>query len=141
MQKSQEAAAPAGGSNGGSGANSRKTSVASSNGGRRPSVDEENKENKKEMAEPVAELRKTSAVSASRNIFVTSERQVAAEAAQSKAKARPVSKVFGRVSKFKHLKGDVILKGRFENLKNLSKTCTAESDFFHGERGIVFSFS
>ena len=30
--------------------------------------------------------------------------------------------MFGRVSKFKHLKGDVILKGRMENLKNLSRS-------------------
>ena len=29
--------------------------------------------------------------------------------------------MFGRVSKFKHLKGDVMLKGRMENLKNLSR--------------------
>ncbi len=44
------------------------------------------------------------------------------------------SKVFGRVSKFKHLKGDVILKGRFENLKNLSKTMPAECNFVHGKK-------
>ena len=37
-------------------------------------------------------------------------------------KKRPVSKMFGRVSKFKHLKGDVMLKGRMENLKNLSRS-------------------
>ena len=37
-------------------------------------------------------------------------------------KKRPVSKMFGRVSKFKHLKGDVILNGRMENLKNLSRS-------------------
>ena len=30
--------------------------------------------------------------------------------------------MFGRVSKFKHLKGDVMLKGRMENLKNLSRS-------------------
>ena len=35
---------------------------------------------------------------------------------------RPSSKMFVRVSKFKHLKGDVMLKGKFENLKNLSKS-------------------
>ena len=66
-------------------------------------------------------------------------------------KKRPVSKMFGRVSKFKHLKGDVMLKGRMENLKNLSRfvklvstpadktlgtdmncrTVPAECDFFH----------
>ena len=45
---------------------------------------------------------------------------------------RPASKVFGRISKFKHLKGDVILKGRFENLKNLSKTMPAECNFVQG---------
>ena len=42
---------------------------------------------------------------------------------------RPTSK-FVRVSKFKHLKGDVILKGKFENLKNLSRAMPAESNFF-----------
>ena len=42
---------------------------------------------------------------------------------------RPTSK-FVRVSKFKHLKGDVILKGKFENLKNLSRALPAESNFF-----------
>ena len=42
-------------------------------------------------------------------------------------------KQFGRVSKFKHLKGEVILKGKFENLKNLKRTVAAESNFFHGK--------
>jgi len=45
---------------------------------------------------------------------------------------RPISKAFGRISKFKHLKGDVILKGRFENLKNLSRTMPAECNFVQG---------
>jgi len=36
--------------------------------------------------------------------------------------------MFVRVSKFKHLKGDVMLKGKFENLKNLSKSVPAESN-------------
>ena len=47
------------------------------------------------------------------------------------AKKRPVSKMFGRLSKFKHLKGDVMLKGKFDNLKNLSRTVPAECNFFH----------
>jgi len=37
----------------------------------------------------------------------------------------------GRLSKFKHLKGDVVLKGKFDNLKNLSRTVPGESNFFH----------
>ena len=46
---------------------------------------------------------------------------------------RPRSKQFGRVSKFKHLKGDVILKGKFDNLKTLSRTVPAECNFIHGK--------
>ena len=46
---------------------------------------------------------------------------------------RPKSKQFGRVSKFKHLKGDIILKGRFDNLKTLSRTVPAECNFIHGK--------
>ena len=46
------------------------------------------------------------------------------------ANRRPVSRQIVRVAKFKHLKGDVMLKGKFENLKNLSRTMPAESDFF-----------
>ena len=46
---------------------------------------------------------------------------------------RPKSKQFGRVSKFKHLKGDVVLKGKFENLRNLSRTVPAECNFIHGK--------
>ena len=34
------------------------------------------------------------------------------------------------MSKFKHLKGEVMLKGKFENLKNLSKTVPGESNGF-----------
>ena len=36
----------------------------------------------------------------------------------------------GRLSKFKHLKGEVMLKGKFDNLKNLSKTVPGESNGF-----------
>ena len=42
---------------------------------------------------------------------------------------RPVSKMF-RVSKFKHLKGETVMKNSFNNLKNLSKNVPAESNFF-----------
>jgi hypothetical protein len=59
--------------------------------------------------------------------------EAAAAPAPASQPKRPASKVFGRVSKFKHLKGDVILKGRFENLKNLSKTMPAECNFVQGE--------
>ena len=98
------------------------------------SGDQENKENNKAATErkmigggdedSVAPLRK-------KNIFLASDaiRDNAKEDEQ--PKKRPVSKMFGRVSKFKHLKGDVIIKGRMENLKNLSRTVPAESDFFH----------
>ena len=44
-----------------------------------------------------------------------------------------VVKQFGRVSKFKHLKGEVMLKGKFDNLKNLSRTVPAESSPIQGE--------
>ena len=43
------------------------------------------------------------------------------------------SKQFGRVSKFKHLKGDVILKEGFNNLKKLSRTVSAECNYIHGK--------
>ena len=48
------------------------------------------------------------------------------------APKRVSSKSFVRVSKFKHLKGDVMLKGKFENLKNLSKSVPAESNLIEG---------
>jgi hypothetical protein len=64
-----------------------------------------------------------------KNAFLAKDTVVEAPPAQPK---RPQSKVFGRVQKFKHLKGDVILKGRFENLKNLSKTMPAECNFVQG---------
>ena len=55
------------------------------------------------------------------------------------SKPRPKSvKQFGRVSKFKHLKGDVMLKGKFDNLKNLSRTVPAECNFIHGKRHLIF---
>eukprot|EP00096_Caligus_rogercresseyi_P010970 TRINITY_DN416_c0_g2_i2.p1 TRINITY_DN416_c0_g2~~TRINITY_DN416_c0_g2_i2.p1 ORF type:complete len:809 (-),score=243.81 TRINITY_DN416_c0_g2_i2:551-2977(-) len=48
---------------------------------------------------------------------------------------RPVSKVFGRISKFKHLKGEPLHKSKhFENLKNLSKTVPAECNMVHANR-------
>ena len=49
---------------------------------------------------------------------------------------RPSSKMFVRVSKFKHLKGDVMLKGKFENLKNLSKSVPAESNLIEGKKSV-----
>lgn len=73
--------------------------------------------------EPSVELRK-------RNPFLANDGKAAAEPEVAKPK-RPASKMFGRVSKFKHLKGDVLLKGKFENLKNLSRTVPAECDFVH----------
>ena len=51
---------------------------------------------------------------------------------------RPKTKQFGRVSKFKHLKGDVVLKGKFDNLKNLSRSVPAECNYIHGRfSGVV----
>uniref|UniRef100_A0A0K2SZ79 Coronin n=1 Tax=Lepeophtheirus salmonis TaxID=72036 RepID=A0A0K2SZ79_LEPSM len=48
---------------------------------------------------------------------------------------RPMSKVFGRISKFKHLKGESLHKSKhFENLKNLSKTVPAECNMVHANR-------
>ena len=69
-----------------------------------------------------------------KNVFLArdSPAENSAEAAPAVQPKRPPSKVFGRVQKFKHLKGDVILKGRFENLKNLSKTMPAECNFVQG---------
>ena len=46
---------------------------------------------------------------------------------------KPKSKQFGRVSKFKHLKGNVMLKEKFDNLKNLSKSVPAECNYIHGK--------
>ena len=51
---------------------------------------------------------------------------------ENKPAKRVSSKSFVRVSKFKHLKGDVMLKGKFENLKNLSKSVPAESNLIEG---------
>eukprot|EP00095_Tigriopus_kingsejongensis_P005020 maker-scaffold139_size317827-snap-gene-2.28 protein:Tk05020 transcript:maker-scaffold139_size317827-snap-gene-2.28-mRNA-1 annotation:"coronin-7 isoform x3" len=120
--------------------------LTESNTSRPPSIrertpsDEENKENKEMKAdesesqsdedcstsppEPVVELR-------SKNIFLANDRKSVMEPEKKVEKKRPVSKMFGRVSKFKHLKGDVILKGRFENLKNLGRTVPAECNFVH----------
>lgn len=70
-----------------------------------------------------------------KNAFLANDISATENAAQSPVTQpkRPASKVFGRISKFKHLKGDVILKGRFENLKNLSKTMPAECNFVQGK--------
>ena len=69
-----------------------------------------------------------------KNVFLAKDSSTSNEtAAQPVQPKRPQSKIFGRVQKFKHLKGDVILKGRFENLKNLSKTMPAECNFVHGK--------
>ena len=79
-----------------------------------------------------SQLRKT-------NAFLAKDvsAQESASASPAPQPKRPASKVFGRVSKFKHLKGDVILKGRFENLKNLSKTMPAECNFVQGNRAFI----
>ena len=55
----------------------------------------------------------------------SSEKPISSTGSQKKSKGFSI-----RVSKFKHLKGDVMLKGKFENLKNLSKSVPAESNFF-----------
>ncbi|XP_059078882.1 coronin-B-like isoform X3 [Tigriopus californicus] len=121
------------------------TTTSSSNGSttsRPPSIrertpsDEENKENKlgkipeKEMVKKseeddvVVELR-------SKNIFIANDRKSTMESDKKPEKKRPVSKMFCRVSKFKHLKGDVLIKGKFENLKNIGGTVPAECNFVH----------
>ncbi len=80
---------------------------------------------KPQQQQPAEPLRK-------KNIFLANDSLKPEETRPTSAPAkRPASKMFGRISKFKHLKGDVILKGRFENLKNLSRTVPAECDFFH----------
>ena len=51
---------------------------------------------------------------------------------------KPKTKQFGRVSKFKHLKGTVVLKEKFDNLKNLSRSVPAECNYIHGKfSGVV----
>ena len=66
------------------------------------------------------------------NTFLTAKNEEEPKLVRSPtmAKRRPLSRQIVRVAKFKHLKGDVMLKGKFENLKNLSRTMPAESDFF-----------
>lgn len=45
-----------------------------------------------------------------------------------------ISTVFGKVSKFRHLKGTVAHKScHIENLKNLSRSIPSESDVFYGK--------
>ena len=63
-------------------------------------------------------------------IFFINFRTLSVE--ENKPAKRVSSKSFVRVSKFKHLKGDVMLKGKFENLKNLSKSVPAESNLIEG---------
>ena len=104
--------------------------------------DEENKENKL-ITIPEQPASSSSCTSAAKpqpsvelrnkNPFLANDRKISEPETKAPVPKRPASKMFGRVSKFKHLKGDVILKGRFENLKNLSKTCPAECDYVKGE--------
>jgi len=64
-----------------------------------------------------------------KNIFSNADKPKTLSVEENKpAPKRVSSKSFVRVSKFKHLKGDVMLKGKFENLKNLSKSVPAESN-------------
>lgn len=63
-----------------------------------------------------------------RNIFADADKPKTLSVEENKPAKRVSSKSFVRVSKFKHLKGDVMLKGKFENLKNLSKSVPAESN-------------
>ena len=86
---------------------------------------ENNKENRPKSTETKAE---NNSRPLSRNIFVAMEAEEKPKQIQ-QTKKKPTSKMFVRASKFKHLKGDVILKGRFENLKNLSRTVPAECNF------------
>ena len=87
---------------------------------------EENKNNNNTSSRPL-----------SSNIFAAMDRlnnQEQDETVNKPLARKPtVRKTFIRVSKFKHLKGDVMLKGRFENLKNLSRTVPAECNFIKGE--------
>lgn len=63
-----------------------------------------------------------------RNIFADADKPKTLSVEENKPAKRVSSKSFVRVSKFKHLKGDVMLKGKFENFKNLSKSVPAESN-------------
>jgi len=63
-----------------------------------------------------------------RNIFADADKPKTSSIEENRPAKRVSSKSFVRVSKFKHLKGDVMLKGKFENLKNLSKSVPAESN-------------
>jgi coronin-7 len=74
-----------------------------------------------EISKPFAALKK--------NIFLTLDKPGAAAEEPEKPAKKTTSKMFVRVAKFKHLKGEVILKGRIENVKNLSGTVPAECNF------------
>jgi coronin-7 len=63
-----------------------------------------------------------------KNIFADADKPKTLSVEENKPAKRVSSKSFVRVSKFKHLKGDVMLKGKFENFKNLSKSVPAESN-------------
>ena len=68
------------------------------------------------------------------NVFANSRNSFTAVNTEPAPVAKPkVVKQFGRVSEFKHLKGEVMLKGKFDNLKNLSRTVPAESSPIQGE--------
>jgi hypothetical protein len=77
-----------------------------------------------EISKPFAALKK--------NIFLTLDKPGAAAEEPEKPAKKTTSKMFVRVAKFKHLKGEVILKGRIENVKNLSGTVPAECNFIKG---------
>jgi len=94
----------------------------------RTSSDEENKENKDKKEPTKREV--SDVVKMRKNVFSGGGDAPKLETPAVQAQKR-ASKAFGRVSKFKHLKGEVILKGKFENVKNLSRTCPAECDFVH----------
>lgn len=101
-----------------------------------PASKENNKENHHQhiidpkMEKKEEETPPTSTI-LSKNIFVAAAAAAHEEKPKIENIKRPAAasskKPFVRVSKFKHLKGDPILKGKFENLKNLSKTVPAES--------------
>ncbi len=76
------------------------------------------------------------------NVFLANDKpSTANEKVVEEIKPKPAIKAFGRVCKFKHMKGEVILGGRFENLKNLCKTMPAESDFIHGKHTLFYELS
>ena len=97
-------------------------------------IGDENKENNDIISSDLKDVTSSNVeIRSKNNIFIAKDRLSEPVVAQQPSK-RPSSKMFGRVSKFKHLKGEPLHKSKhFENLKNLSKTVPAECNMVHGK--------